>query len=164
MFGFLFGTFCLAGLVGLSGAHRAHRHHHGRHRGCGGPHGRRHRHGPRGGRRGGFSRAAGEVLKRRLDIDDDQELVVDHALKDARDALKELREVVRDDREALADALRGDEVDQAALDAAFARQDEALARARRQLVSAAKQVHAVLEPEQRATAADLVAHGRPGWR
>lgn len=160
MFGFAFGTLCMVGLIGLAKAGR-HRHHGGHGRGrCGGPRG-----GMRGRRRGqGMGRAFGEVLKRRLDVDDDQELVVDHALRDAREAMREWREGVRDDREAFADAFRDEDVDQAAIDAVFARQDEAMARARRQVLSAMKQVHAVLDAEQRQQAADDVASLTPGWR
>jgi len=104
------------------------------------------------------------VLKRRLDVDEDQELVVDHAVADSRDALRELGDALADVRGDLAEALRGAEVDDAGLQAAFGRTDEALARARRHLVSAVKQVHAVLDEEQRellaATVDDWDLRGR----
>jgi len=128
-----------------------------RRRRCGGYRARR-----RG--RGGWARAAGEVLKRRLDVDEEQELVVDHALRDAHDSLREWTDALRDGRDDLADAFAGPEVDQAALDALFQRHDEDLARARRQVVSAMKQVHAVLDDEQRERAAQALRSARPGWR
>jgi uncharacterized membrane protein len=164
MFGFVVGTLSLIGLVGLIGGH----HRHGHHRW----HGRRGWHGGGGdwgrarGRRGwreGVGRAAGEVLKRRLRIDEDQEGIVDLAMADVRKALTELGTVLRDSRSEVADALRGEEVDAATLDAVFALQDEALADARRQVVSAVKQIHAVLEPEQRQAAADWLGTADPRW-
>ena len=149
MFGFVVGTLSLIGLVGLIGSHR-HRHHAYAH-GCGRGHharwGHGRGHGPgyggrdRAGWHEGVGRAAGEVFKRRLRIDEDQEPIVDLALRDARAALTELGTTLRDSRTELADALRGDAVDDASLAAAFSRQDQAVAEARRQVVSAAKQIH-----------------------
>jgi len=99
------------------------------------------------------------MLKRRLDVDEDQSLVVDHAVRDVRDAVAELSQTLADAREEVADALRGETVDEAALDAVFERGDEAVARARRHVVSAVKQVHAVLDEDQRQEVAEAVA----GW-
>lgn len=163
MSGLVFGGVALLGLLFV--ARRAfwcrHAYAHGA---CGG-----HRYGAhgfgyrRGWRRGprmgsdGFARAAGEVLKRRLGVDEEQEPIVDHALVDVRKALEELATELRDSRAALGDALRGETIDDAALSAVFARQDDALARARRQVVSAVKQVHAVLDADQRKAAADAVS-------
>ncbi len=110
----------------------------------------------------GVGRAAGEVLKRKLDISEEQEPIVDHAWIDARTALREVSEELDATRATIAGALRGEAVDEAALAAAFARQDDAVARARRALVSAVKQVHAVLTPEQRERAASFVGRAEPG--
>ena len=180
MFGFLFGTLCLFGFAGLLKT-SFHRHHHGAYAhghggGChGGPRGRwggregRGRgpgfafdeEGPRG---DAFARAFGEILKRRLRVDEDQEGLVDHALIDLRGALKDLATVLKDSRKNLADAFRGEKVDEAALAASFGQHDEAITRARRDVVSALKQVHAVLTKEQRAQAADWLAEGdAQGW-
>lgn len=120
-------------------------------------------HGPRGVGEERFARAAAEVVKRRLRIDEEQEPIVDHALRDARAALKELAAELSDTRAAVAGAFREEVVDDAALAAAFAKQDDAVARARREVVSAMKQIHAVLEPEQRARAAEWLASGKPTW-
>lgn len=106
-----------------------------------------------------------EMLKRRLDVDEDQALVVDHAMVDVKEAWQELSISMKDAREEASDALRGEAVDQAALDALFARTDEELARTRRHVVSAVKQVHAVLDDEQRETLADLMVdlHAPGRW-
>lgn len=178
MFGLLFGTVCLLGLVGMARAAMWRRMAfagHGYH-GCGhGPWGHHggFRGGPwSGGRRRrseggeeGFVRAAAEVVKRRLRLDEEQEPVVDHAMKDAHAAIKELRSELEATRGSIADALRGDTVDDAALAAAFARHDDAVARARREVTSAVKQVHAVLDADQRAKVADFVSAGKRegGW-
>jgi uncharacterized membrane protein len=103
------------------------------------------------------------VFKRRLDIDDDQEGIVDHAATDLRAALKELVEELKDTRASIADAFRGDTVDDAALAVAFARHDDAVGKARRDVVSAFKQIHAVLDEEQRAKATDWLASGDGRW-
>lgn len=183
MFGFFIGSLCLFGLFGMARA-AMWRHHHayawgggpgfgpGYGPGCGG-------HGFRGGWRGGwggrgrrgpasmggegFARAAGEVFKRRLRIDEEQDDIVDHALIDLRKAVKELVDEVKDTRAGIADAFRGETVDEAALAAAFARHDDAVARARREVVSSLKQVHAVLDADQRKQAADLLASGEGRW-
>ncbi len=150
MLGFIFGTLCLFALVKvLFGGHR---HWGGRHR-----HHRRRR------TREGLTRAAGEVLKRRLDIDDDQEGIVDHALMDLRDTVRELRATLGESRVDLAAAFAGETVDDGAIGVIFAQQDEELSRARRQAVSALKQIHAVLDEDQRAEAVRLVEEG-PGAR
>lgn len=156
MFGFFVGTVCLIGLVGMVRGPRCHR-------GFDGPHShhRRHRR-RRGGRRGSFERAAGEMFKRKLDIDEDQEDIVDLAFADLKTTASELSAAMKESRGDLADAFRGGSVDEGALDAAFARQDEAISRARRQAVSALKQIHAVLDDDQRDTATDWLGAGK-GW-
>lgn len=164
MFGFMLGTMSLLGLCAVASSHRRH---HGW-AGHGGCHGRRGWGGPspeaRQRRHAGMSAAAVEILKRRLRIDEDQEPYVDHAARDAHATLRTLREELDATRVDLAGAFRGEAVDDAAVDAAFARMDAALKTARRELVSAARQVHAVLEPEQRAAAADLLGRDvRDGW-
>jgi len=102
------------------------------------------------------------VLKRRLRVGPDQEDIVDHALRDAQGALKDLHGVLRDSREGLAGAFAGEAVDEAAIAAAFSRQDEALKRARQDLASALKQVHAVLDEGQRTRLAELLGKSE-GW-
>ncbi len=132
--------------------------------GCG-PRGRRGRWGRWGGRSGlgseQVARAASEVIKRKLGVDDEQEPIVDHALGDLHAALKELKIEVQATHGPLAEALRGEKLDDGALAAIFARHDDALGRARREVVSAVKQIHAVLDKDQRAKAADLLANLKP---
>ncbi len=163
MFGFLFGTLCFVALMGLVARPRCHgRMHHERHRGFHrGPGGRGRRHGRGRGKRG-FGRAAGEVFKRKLDVDEDQEDLIDHALGDLRSAFKGFGSAMKDGRADLAQAFAGDEVDDAALAALWAQQDEEIARLRREAVSALKQVHAVLDSEQRETASGWLQH-RGAW-
>lgn len=170
MFGFLFGTMCLFGLFAVGRASFVHgRYGHGG--GCGpygggrgGWHGR-YRGGGRGGRYAGegFARAAGEVFKRRLRIDEDQEAIVDHALIDLRKSLETFAGELKESRATLAEAFRGESVDDASLASVFTRHDDALSRARREVVSALKQVHAVLDADQRAQAADWIAAHDGRW-
>lgn len=164
MLGILFGTMCAIALVGLRPLGRGfHGHPHHGHHGCGhgrwsgrSRHGHHHREGRRG-RRGAFTRAAGEMFKRKLDLDEDQADLVDHALGDLRDAVKDLGIALQDGKQELARAFAGDDVDDATLAAIFASQDEDVARFRRSAVSALKQIHAVLEPDQREEATAWLA-------
>lgn len=173
MLGFMVGTVCLVGLVGLAkgGGRGCHPHHAGWRHGDGWRHGGGWRHGegpeggpPRGRRSSGVARALGEVFKRRVGVDADQEDLVDHALSDLRDSLKELGAALRDDRAALVGAFAGETVDEAALAAVWAGQDEALAKARREVVSSFKQIHAVLDAEQRTRATDWLGQADPFGR
>jgi len=121
-------------------------------RGCGGAScGRR---GRGWGRR---SRLAAQMFKRRLGVRADQQALIDPAFVDAQASLQSLREAIAATKAPIADVLRADTVDESALAAIFAVHDEALARARRELVSAVKQVHAVLDGDQRKKAADWLA-------
>lgn len=174
MFGFLLGTFCLMGLFAV-GSRWFYHHHHWHHRhGHGADWGSRYgRHSGSHGRRGewggprfmgeGFGRAAAEVIKRRLRVDEDQEDIVDHAMKDVRSAVQAYVEMLKGSRAEVGAAFRGEAVDEAALAGIFARHDEALGRARREVLSAFKQIHAVLTPEQRSVAADWVGSTETRW-
>lgn len=160
MFGFVLGTVCLVGLCAMGTHHRRHAWAGG---GCGGHRGgwgREGRFSER--RRAGFAGAVVEIVKRRLRIDEEQEPFVDHAARDVRATVRTFHDELEAARSDLAGAFRGEQVDDAALEAAFGRIDEAWKVARRELVSAARQVHAVLEPDQRGTAADWVARGPRG--
>jgi hypothetical protein len=117
-----------------------------RHGSCGG-----------GGRWGRRSRLAAEMFKRRLGVRADQQALIDPAFVDAQASLLSLREAIAATKAPIADVLRAETVDESALAAIFAIHDEALARARREVVSAVKQVHAVLDGDQRKKAADLLA-------
>ncbi|MCB9679271.1 MAG: Spy/CpxP family protein refolding chaperone [Alphaproteobacteria bacterium] len=181
MFGFAFGTLCFIGLAGLLAAPRCHMGHHGHHRfhgrhgfhGGHGGHGWRGHHGGhgeggfqserrRGRGRHGFSRAASEIFKRHLDLDEDQADLVDHALADLRKAVHEFGDTLKAGRADLGAAFAGEQVDDAALAALFSTQDEEVARFRREAVSALKQIHAVLDPDQREEATRWLSR-EGGW-
>ncbi len=164
MFGFFMGTLCLFALGGVLRRMMWMRHGRFAQGGHGGGWGRGHWHRGRGGAfaQQGFGRAMAEVVKRRLRIDPNQKGIVEHALADARKSGSELRDELAATRAGIADAFRGEAVDDAALAAAFARHDDALSRARRDVVSTFKQVHAVLDEKQRARAADWMASGSQG--
>ena len=103
------------------------------------------------------SRAVAEMVKRRLGVRADQQALIDPAFIDMQASLQGLRAAITATRAPVADLLRAETVDETALAAIFALHDEALARARREVVSAVKQVHAVLDVDQRKKAADLLA-------
>jgi uncharacterized membrane protein len=152
MCGFILGMLTILFFAKMTMRRRYHGHH-GWH---GGPRRRSRR---RRGRRD-VSRAMGELFKRRLDIDEDQEDIVDLALKDARKTLDELRAVLGDSRKEIADAFRGDEVDDATLTATLSHADEEVTRLRRELIFSLKQIHAVLDEDQRNDAADWLGGRR----
>ena len=173
MLGIMFGTLCLFGLAKVvrgphcRSFHHGHHGHHGHHEG-----GWRAHRGFHGGgeshegqrRRGrGFGRAASEVFKRKLDLDDEQADLVDHAFRDLGDAGRGFKESLRTQKQDLAAAFSAEEVDESALAALFAAQDEELQRFRRTALSVFKQIHAVLEPEQRAEATRWFASQGGRW-
>jgi hypothetical protein len=174
MFGFLLGTLCLFGLAGMARHHYAYGGY-GRSYGggsCGsyrGHHRSRHGYGGEGRSEQGswvgddrFARAAGEVFKRRLRIHEDQEAIIDHALKDLHAALKDLRSSVKDSRSELATAFKGEAVDDAQLAVLFDRWTDDLKKARQDVVSSLKQIHAVLDEDQRKRATDWLGQN-PEW-
>lgn len=99
------------------------------------------------------------MFKRELDLDDDQADLVDHALRDLRRAGEDLEVALKDARGDLAKAFSGEAVDEGTVSAIFASQDEDLVRFRRSALSALKQIHAVLEPDQRERAVAWLARG-----
>ncbi|MEN0065725.1 MAG: periplasmic heavy metal sensor [Myxococcota bacterium] len=156
MFGFVFGTVCLMALFALK-ASAFHRY-------------RRFRHGP-GGRRRGRGRGRGMVafataehIKRRLDLDEDQGDLADHAIADAQRSVKEMYGSFSDARVELADLVRGEAVDDAQLEVIFDRIDDDLRRTRREVVSAIKQIHATLDEDQRDRMASLLGGNRDARR
>jgi hypothetical protein len=177
MFGFLIGTLSLLGLIGMMGSHHHHRRawaYGGGGCGRGGRFYGRRGHGPwsHGGSwdgpadekmSDGFAKAAGEVFKRRLGIDEDQEGIVDHALRDLKGAVKEAKDTIAASREEIAKAFAGEAVDDALLQVVFERHDEAVKKSRRDVISALKQVHAVLTPEQRARATEWLGKANGEW-
>jgi Spy/CpxP family protein refolding chaperone len=145
MFGFLFGTACLLGLT----ATFAGRHHHGHHH-CGG----RAR-----GFRGGRGRFILNRLLDRLDTTPGQEKVireaVDTLLDEAHDAKRELRGTRAD----IAQVVRAETLDRAAVEAIFDRHDVVIDRVRGNALDAFAKVHETLDQRQRKILAELIESG-----
>ncbi|MCP3057750.1 periplasmic heavy metal sensor [Myxococcus sp. K38C18041901] len=152
MFGFLFGSACLAGLFYTVRGGRGWRHQ-----------------GPRRGGRFGW-RMRLRWLFERLETSPGQEKVIVQATEELTEAFDKLRDEVRPSRAAMGAALRGEHFDGAALRELFARHDVAVENARKTLQGALSQVHEALDPRQRRELADLLEHGwghgyggGPGW-
>jgi len=130
----------------------------GRRLGCG-----RHFHGgPHGFR--GFRGGPGQSfwLRRlfsRLDTTPGQEKVIKAALEDLWKAKGELREELKQARSDVARAVRGEIVDEATLDEAYARQDRLLATLRVSVTHAIKIIHEALDERQRKLVADMLEQG-----
>lgn len=148
MFGFLLGTLCLIGLVRVIARGRyGHRHRWGRWHGHG-------YYGPRG--------ALNAVLAR-LDTAPGQEKVITEAFSEFVDRARESGREVRDTRRAVAEAVRGEQVDEARLNEVFGRHDAALDGVRRAGVDAMRKVHEALDERQRRILGDLVESGFYGF-
>jgi len=157
MFGFIFGTLCLVGLVRVVTRRRYGRYGHG-HYGYGHFRGGGHCGGP--GRFGGFGpRAALNSVLARLDTAPGQEKVITQAVSDFVDSARQSGRDVRETRRAIADVLRSDHVDDARLHEVFARHDAALDQVRRAGVDATRKVHEALDERQRKILGDLVEGG-----
>lgn len=141
MFGFLFGTACLAGLIFNLRRARWH-HHHGRH----------------GGGRWSW-RGRMRWLFERLDTSPGQEKVMVQAADDLTEAFEKMRDEMRTTREAIARSLRGETFDSAALSELDAKHDELVANLRRTLRTSLSKIHEALDPKQRRELADLLEHG-----
>ncbi|MCY1021230.1 periplasmic heavy metal sensor [Pyxidicoccus sp. MSG2] len=146
MFGFFFGTACLAGLIfTLRGGRHWHHHHH---RGT-----------------GRWGRARLRWLFERLETSPGQEKVIVKTVEEVTEAFAKVRDEVGPSRTALGSALRGEHFDGDALRELFARHDVALDNLRRTVQGALSQVHEALDPRQRRELADLIEHGFGyGWR
>ncbi|NMO20365.1 periplasmic heavy metal sensor [Pyxidicoccus fallax] len=145
MFGFFFGTACLAGLIYTLRARR-HWHHLG----------------------GRWGRARLRWLFERLETSPGQEKVILKTADEVMEAFSKLRDEMDPSRAALGRAMRGEQFDGAALRELFARHDVALDNVRRTLQGGLAQVHEALNPRQRRELADLLeqsfGHGwRPGY-
>ena len=140
-----------------------HDHHHGHSHG----HDHDHDHGgaPAQGRLSPEARAkaAAEAFKRHIGASAEQGDIIDHALRDLADARAQVSAQRSAARQALAAALGGEQVDEPGLHAALEQQAEAAAISARAATSALKQVHAVLDADQRAAAAAWMAGAMPGW-
>jgi hypothetical protein len=148
MFGFVLGTACLIGLVVVIARGRRFRYfgHHRRGHGYG--------YGPR---------AALHGLLERLDTAPGQEKVIVSAVEEfvdrARDSGREVRETRRD----IANAVRGERVDEARLAEVFGRHDAAIDKLRGAGVDALRKVHEALDERQRKVLGDLLDSGHFGY-
>jgi hypothetical protein len=153
MFGFVFGTLCLIGLVRLTGRGRW-----GRRHGYYGRHGRWHGH-----HRGFGPRAALNAVLARLDTAPGQEKVITQAVSDFIDQARAQGREVRDTRRVVAEALRAERLDEARLNDVFGRHDAALEHVRRAGVEALRKVHEALDERQRRILGDLLESGGHGF-
>lgn len=153
---------CLAlvlGILGLMAMRRAHRR-------CFGHHGYGW-HGPWGyGGYDGPSRRHRWMmygLFRRIDASPAQERAILAEADKLRERLHNAKGGLRDTRADLAAALRGPDLDDAALGAVLGRVDAATGEARGAVIDALRNVHALLDDKQRAQLADLLERNG-GWR
>ena len=139
MFGFIFGTACLAGLFYT--LRRSRWHHHGG--------------------RGGRSSWRGRMrwLFERLDTSPGQEKVLVQAADDLTEAFEKLRDEMSAARAAMARSLRGESFDAAALREMDARHDELIDNLRKTVRANLSKIHEALDPKQRRELADMLEHG-----
>ena len=147
MFGFVFGTLCLIGLVRLITRRRW---------------GRYYGHG-RGYGRGFGPRGALNVVLARLDTGPGQEKVISEAFSEFIDRARASGREVRDTRRDVAQAVRGERLDEARLNEVFGRHDAALDQVRRASVDAMRKVHEALDERQRKILGDLMESGFHGY-
>ncbi|MDY7230496.1 periplasmic heavy metal sensor [Hyalangium rubrum] len=141
MFGFLFGTACLAGLFyTLRGGPWRHRHH------------------GRGGGRWGM-RGNMRWLFERLDTSPGQEKVFVKAADELTEAFAKLKDELGPSRTAIAQALRGEQFDSSSMREVNARHDALIENLRETLRTSMSQIHEALDPRQRRELADLIEHG-----
>lgn len=149
MFGFLFGTACLIGLIAMirRGGHGRWRHGY-------------HRHGF--GRRGILNR-----LFSRLETSPSQEKLIVGAVEEVELAVRGLRPELDATRADIARVLTEEQFDEERLGAVFARHDDAVRQIQRAIAGALAKVHGALDHHQRAELATLVEQrmfGRFGRR
>jgi Spy/CpxP family protein refolding chaperone len=144
MFGFLFGTACLLGLTATFAGR-----HHGQHR-CGGQ-SRGFRHG-----RGRF------LLNRlldRLDTTPGQEKVIREAVDTLLDEAHDAKRDFRGTRADVAQVVRAETLDRAAVEAIFDRHDTVIDRVRHTALDAFAKVHETLDQRQRKILAEIIESG-----
>ncbi|HTQ03601.1 MAG TPA: periplasmic heavy metal sensor [Polyangiaceae bacterium] len=152
MFGFIFGTLCLIGLVRLVTRRRwGYRH---------GYYG--HWHG-RGFHRGYGPRGALNAVLARLDTAPGQEKVIHQAVSEFIDQARAQGREFRDTRRGVSEAFRGERLDEARLNEVFGRHDAALDNVRRAAVDALRKVHEALDERQRKILGDLLESGFYGY-
>jgi hypothetical protein len=144
MFGILFGTLCLIGLIVVIARGRRGFRHHGHWRGHG---------------YGWGPRAALNAMLARLDTAPGQEKVIVAAVEEFMDRARESGRKVRDTRSDLASSVRGERIDESRLADVFGRHDVALGDVRSAAVDALRKIHDALDERQRKLLADIVESG-----
>ncbi|HEX8437391.1 periplasmic heavy metal sensor [Archangium sp.] len=140
MFGFVFGTACLAGLLYTLRRGRWH-----------------HRYGGPGGRRSWRGRM--RWLFERLDTSPGQEKVLVQAADDLTESFEKMRDELSATRAAIARSLRGETFDSASLRELDAKHDELVDNLRKTLRTSLSKIHEALDARQRRELADLLEHG-----
>jgi Spy/CpxP family protein refolding chaperone len=162
MFGVFFGTVCLVLLIVNLRRHRYAGYGWGWGHGDGSYYG--YRHGPRWSGWGRSpKRRAFQHLLERLDTTPGQEKVLRRTVETVRESLDDVGDDLKAARRALAQAIAGEELDQAALTSAIEKQEAIVNRVRVGLVEAVKTVHETLDGRQRRALAEWIAEGC-SWR
>jgi Heavy-metal resistance len=156
MFGIIIGTLCLIALIGVVRG-RSWRRGGGLHGGCG-PWGYRPFRGCGPYDMGGGPRWMLRSLFYRLGTSPSQEKVILDAVGALRDQTGKLWGEWQQSRSELAEVLRGEALDEARIQGAFARHDGLIAQLRQVALDGIGKVHAVLDPEQRKRLASLLEH------
>jgi Spy/CpxP family protein refolding chaperone len=142
MFGFIFGTACLAGLIfTLRRGHWGHHGHHGR-----------------GGGRWSW-RGRMRWIFERLDTSPGQEKVFVKAADELTEAFEKMRDELGATRAAIARALRSEQFDAASMRELHEKHDALIENMRQTLRNSLSQLHEALDPRQRRELADLIEHG-----
>jgi len=163
---------CLAvavGVLGFAAMRRAHRRCYGHHGyGWYGPFGDGHSHGFGGHHRRGRGRWMLHAIFSRIDASPAQERAIIAEVEKLQERIHGAKGGMKDARGDLAAALRGSELDDAALGAVLGRVDAATGEARSAVIDALRGIHGLLDDRQRGQVADLIdrSTGGPGgwWR
>lgn len=155
MFGFIFGTACLIGLVKLA-----------RRGGCGGGYYGGHGHWGRGFRGGGGPQSwMLRGLSYRIGATPGQEKVIGEAFENIRNAFSKIHDEKDKARRDVATAFKQETFDHGPMKDAFTRADGILEEIQRTILVELSKVHEALNPEQRKQVADLLENGfGGGWR
>lgn len=145
MFGFFVGIASLIGLAALKRHHRGHVHH-----GCGYGHGHGHGDHDGSGRRGGpWRRRTLWRIFEHLDTTPGQEKLIREQLEQLWAQRDSVSRAWRSAGEELAETLRAEAVDEAAVDQLLARHQDELSDVRKQLARALARIHEALDQRQR---------------
>jgi hypothetical protein len=139
MFGFVFGTACLVGLIYVVA--RGRRRWHGHYR--------------------AYTRGPMYAALARLDATPGQEKAIGQAVEEFWETARKGREAIKSTRAAAAQAVRGPTFDESGLRSAFLQQDQALSEIRDAALEAGRKIHEVLDERQRKTLGELIESG-PG--